>query len=110
MVHGDVVVFKAPQEHFSDFDGMLVKRVIGLPGDTIAMINGTVMRNGEAITEDYLKDGISMSYVGIAELIVPENELLVLGDNRLNSYDSRFWEGYTFSMDNVVGELLLFEK
>lgn len=87
---GDVIVFVS---HQKDADGKykkLVKRVIAVPGDTVAVEGGKVYINGEEINDDYTKDGITNGEVVPVE--VPEGSVFCLGDNRLHSTDSRFLE------------------
>ncbi len=84
---GDIVVFYPPvpgqeTEHY-------VKRLIGLPGDTIEVKNGTLYRNGAAVQEPYMKDKINYSY---GPVTVPENQYFFLGDNRNDSLDSHLWK------------------
>lgn len=83
---GDIVVFKAPPA--SKLDEALIKRVIGLPGDTVAIKNGYVYINGQPLDEPYELEKPRGNY---RALTVPENSLFVMGDNRNNSFDSRFW-------------------
>ncbi|MGP0129388.1 MAG: signal peptidase I [cyanobacterium endosymbiont of Rhopalodia musculus] len=86
---GDVVVFnptKALQE--KDFRDAFIKRVIGLPGETIEVKTGKVYVNGQAIKEKYISEDPNYDY---GPVTVPEREYLVLGDNRNNSYDSHYW-------------------
>ncbi|MCU6707192.1 signal peptidase I [Paenibacillus sp. J5C_2022] len=80
---GDIVIIYGDQ-----FDTRLVKRVIGLPGETIAMRNGTVYIDEEPLKEPYAK---GESFEGSLQmpLVVPEDEFFVLGDNRERSLDSR---------------------
>ncbi len=94
---GDVVVFKFPQEPDRDF----IKRVIGLPGERIRIENKTVYINDEPLDEPYVffLDPPGTSEPGLftsrrddmPELPVPEDHYFVMGDNRDNSHDSRFW-------------------
>lgn len=87
----DIIVFKAPG------DKNFIKRVIGMPGDKISMIEDRLMLNGEPIDETYLqKNRLVESQQGqgkltedFGEVIVPRGSYFVLGDNRLNSVDSR---------------------
>jgi signal peptidase I len=83
---GDTVVFWFPQDTTKSF----IKRVIGIPGDTVSVDDGTVIVNGKALVEAYIppeyRDGASM----IPERI-PEGFYFVLGDHRSSSYDSRMW-------------------
>lgn len=102
----DIIVFHAPAG--KDY----IKRVIGLPGDTIHYQNDTLYVNGEQIDEPYL-DELRQLYSGEAvtgdfqlvdvtgETIVPEDQLFVLGDNRRHSKDSR--DIGTIHIDEVIG-------
>lgn len=83
---GDIISFYPTV----DSDGNLyVKRVIGLPGETVVIEDGRVYINGEALEEPYIKNWTQ--YSGTYEFHVPEGHCLVLGDNRDDSYDSRNW-------------------
>jgi signal peptidase I len=87
---GQVVVFKYPVDPKRDF----VKRIIGLPGDQVSMEDGIVYVNGEALEEPYVRHHDSYD---MREITVPRNQYFVLGDNRPNSQDARFWpEGTKF--------------
>lgn len=89
---GSIYVFKYPVDRDRDF----VKRVIGIPGDVIDIRNGTVYINGTAIDEPYVKnkDTFTLRPNNIfpeVPFTVPEGKYLMLGDNRRNSADSRYW-------------------
>ncbi len=94
----EVIVFEPPAEtgHHEDF----IKRVIGLPGDMVEVKNGKVYVNGEALTEDYLKEAPNYNF-GPVE--VPANSLFVMGDNRNRSFDSHLWNTW-LSLDHVKGK------
>lgn len=80
---GEIIVFKNPADTSEQF----VKRVIGLPGDRVAIIQGVVYINDQPLAEDYT---LAPARVGFASQIVPDDTYFVLGDNRNNSEDSRF--------------------
>jgi signal peptidase I len=93
---GDIVVIKSP-------DGYnIIKRIIGLPHDKIAIIDDVTYVNGKTLREDYTK-GTS---VDVAEVTIPEGEVFVVGDNRTpgESLDSRDPNVGTFSIQNIIGE------
>jgi len=101
--HGDILAFLYPKDTHQTF----VKRVIGLPGDRIRMVDKQVIRNGLALSEPYtqhIDPGIDPSRDSFPELTVPPDKLFVLGDNRDNSLDSRYW-GFV-PRENVVGKPL----
>lgn len=83
---GDVVVFSPPAA--SQLDDELIKRVVGLPGDTLKMEDGILYVNNEPQNEPYIAEPIQYEF---PELVVPEGKMFVLGDNRNRSYDSHEW-------------------
>lgn len=95
---GEVVVFEAPRDPERDY----IKRVIGVPGDTIEILDGGVWRNGQRLNEPYLEDMPTEVYEGETSWQVPSDHLFVLGDNRIGSSDSRAWG--LVPVDNVVGK------
>jgi signal peptidase I len=94
--HGDVVVFDYPR----DPDQEYIKRIIGLPGDTVTIDNGHVYVNGQELDEPYIAAPARNS----GEWQVPGDQLFVMGDNRNNSQDSRNF-GFV-SMENVIGKAI----
>lgn len=125
---GDILVFLSPAK--PDMD--LVKRVVGIPGDRIRLEHGVLIRNGVALKEPYvIHDGTSIPYrddfpavvptemdgltpywsanlashVRNGELVVPPGNYFAMGDNRDNSYDSRYW-GFV-PEENIIGRPLL---
>ena len=96
-VRGDIVVFSFPMDPRQD----LIKRVIGLPGESISVQDGKVMINGVPLEEPY----IAAPPIYNDTWIVPEGQLFVLGDNRNESKDSHEW-GF-LPLENVVGRAVL---
>ncbi len=94
---GDVIVFRYPVNRRVRF----VKRVVGLPGETVAIRNGRVLVNGRPLAEAYLID-VTLGEFGPVR--VPPGRLFVLGDNRANSRDSRYPEVGMISCRDVVGK------
>jgi signal peptidase I len=127
--HGDIIVFRYPV----DINQTFVKRVIGVPGDRLKMVNRVVYRNGVQLNEPYtyhkfpydgtrdnfpgepspFAEGLQAQYqrdmlehhVVNGEIVVPPNSYFAMGDNRDNSLDSRYW-GFV-PRDNIIGKPLL---
>jgi signal peptidase I len=93
--HGDVIVFKYPNDESRDF----IKRIIGVGGDTVQVRDNRVWLNGKLIDEPYVFPGAFRStpsthcgyLYGCEALTVPPDSYFVMGDNRDNSQDSRYW-------------------
>ena len=104
---GDVVVFHAPpQAHCPTGTGCdFIKRIIGLPGDSVEIRDSMVFINGTQLEEDYLPSSV-MTYPGQfasnGAITVPEGHYFVMGDNRNHSSDSRAW-GFV-NVDELVGK------
>lgn len=99
---GDIVVFMNP--NLDDDKELLIKRVIGLPNETIDIVNGVVFVNGVEYAEDYISNNDEF-YNGTFE--VPEDSYFMLGDNRMYSIDSRYWTNSYVSEDKILGKALL---
>lgn len=97
---GDIIVF----DH-EEFDKHLVKRVIGLPGDEVLISGGKVYINGEELVEPYLPEKDNGSHD--EQFTVPTGKLLVLGDNRNYSNDSRFWNNPFVDIKKVYAKVIL---
>ena len=95
---GDIVVLRVPG-YGRD---MLIKRVIGLPGDTIQLQDGQVFLNGQVLDEPYIR---TPARGGHAEITIPESKVFVMGDNRNNSNDSRSFGA--IPLEDIVGRAWL---
>lgn len=103
--HGDVIVFKSTMLDENGNEKHLIKRVIGLPGDTIEIAGGYVIRNGETLDESYVAEAGASG--NMDPVIVEEGKLFVLGDNRQVSHDSRAPEIGQIEQDTIVGKVVL---
>lgn len=91
---GEVIIFKFPKDESRDF----VKRVIGLPGDSVEIIRGQLFVNGKHLDEPYITNRDNRTFNPV---VVPFEHYYVLGDNRLSSDDSRSWGAVP--LENVIG-------
>lgn len=98
---GDIIIFKYPDDETQKY----VKRIIGLPGDTVTIEDGEIYINGSATPyqESYLKEEWIIA-TGPYEFEVPEDSYLVLGDNRNDSKDARYWSNSYVSKDEIIGK------
>jgi len=87
---GDIIVFYMPEID----EEPLIKRVIGLPGETIEIRDGHVLINDQVLEEPYLQQG---TYPNRQPTLVPDQTVFAMGDNRGESYDSRYFGFVPFS-------------
>lgn len=98
---GDVVIFHYPD----DEEELYVKRVIGLPGEEVRIDDGKIYIDGSEtpLEEDYLKEEWTVA-TGPYLFEVPDDCYLVLGDNRNDSWDARYWDNKYVSIDKILGK------
>ena len=98
----DIVIFKYPD----DESQLFIKRLIGLPGETVEIKDGKVYIDGEYRPEanDYCPETPTGNY---GPYTVPENSYFMMGDNREYSRDSRFWNNTFVSFDEIVGKAVI---
>lgn len=98
---GDVVVFKYPNNPTINY----IKRVVGLPGETIRIEQGRVQVDGQLLNEPYLEEGkqtlVNRNTEATYEITIPDDKYFVLGDNRDHSSDSR--DGWLVPQNYIVG-------
>ena len=97
IVRGDTIVFWAPEDSSRSY----IKRVIGVPGDVVEIVNGTVVLNGQSLDEPYIIDD-NRDRMSMTRRIVEAGRYFVLGDHRNSSNDSRSWG--TVSRDAIYGK------
>ncbi len=114
IARGDILVFRSVDApplktlwqqslHVLSMDGNtpLIKRVVGLPGETIAVSEGTVFINGEPLKESYINEP---PFYEMAPVKIPDDHVFMMGDNRNNSADSHVWG--PLPIENVIGHAL----
>lgn len=102
--YGEIVVFHPPQSAFQNQVGLdpsipWIKRVVALPGDRVAVVDGQLFRNGRRTREPYALTATAT--LQMSEKKVPANSVFVLGDNRRNSVDSATWG--PLPVCNIIG-------
>lgn len=98
---GDIIIFHFPDDETQKY----VKRVIGLPGETVTIDDGKIYIDDSEtpLEEPYLKDKWVQA-TGPFEFEVPEDGYLVMGDNRNDSYDARYWDNTYVTTDEIIGK------
>ncbi len=101
---GDILVFNSLVPSEAERGIMLIKRVVGLPGETVQLIDQRVHIDGEALDESYTKEPCRARSCGDASWELGEDEYFVMGDNRNNSRDSRRFG--TVPLRKIVGQVI----
>jgi len=99
---GDIIMFKMPDNESKNY----LKRIIGLPGEQVEIIDGKVYINGneEPLAENYLNVVPTGSY---GPYVIPADSYFVMGDNRNRSYDSRYWDDKFVSKDQIIAKAIV---
>lgn len=101
---GDIVIFRYPDNE----EELYVKRVIGLPGETVAVRDGKIYVNGAEteLQENYLKESWTVA-TGPYDFEIPEDSYLVMGDNRNDSWDARYWTNSYVNRKKILGKAVV---
>ena len=97
ITRGEIVIFDS-----DEFKEMIIKRIIGLPGDHIVIHDGIVNINGNDIKEDYVNKDIEYNRT----FDVPKGKFFFMGDNRPNSADSRYWRNPYIDKEAIKGKVI----
>ena len=100
---GDIIIFNSEQTSNKEY----IKRIIGTSGDVVDIKNDGVYRNGEKLSEPYAQGNTHIGDNKISHFVVPDDCVLVFGDNREHSRDSRFMENPYISCSDITGKLIL---
>ena len=101
---GEVIIFRAPKDRELDY----VKRIIGLPGEKIMVSGNDVYLNDQKLKETYVPEKITNPGAFLTlnqDFLIPEDEYVVMGDNRTHSSDSREWG--TVNKDDIIGKVFI---
>ncbi|MDR1271932.1 MAG: signal peptidase I [Clostridiales Family XIII bacterium] len=101
---GDIVVFESSLVDENGIHKKLIKRIVGLPGDTLEIHDGYVWVDGKKLDEPFTRDGETIG--DMDEISIPENDYFVMGDNRLVSLDSRSPEVGLVREDDIIGKVI----
>jgi signal peptidase I len=99
----DIIVFPFQYKENTYY----IKRIIGLPGETVQILDGDIYINGEVLEEDYGKETMVVSGRAVNEIQLGEDEYFVLGDNRNRSEDSRFEEVGNIKRSDIIGRAFI---
>ena len=97
---GDIVVFTLGSDKTN-----YAKRIVGLPGEKIRFKNGRIYINDECLDESIYGNKNRYTFCE-KEFMIPENHYFVLGDNRMDSYDSRYWDNPYISKNDISGRII----
>lgn len=98
----DVVVFETNKNNNSHF---YIKRIIGMPGETVQIVDGDVYINGKVLSGTPFKEKIVTAGLASEEMVLEENEYFVMGDNANNSEDSRSANIGNVKRENIIGKI-----
>jgi signal peptidase I len=97
---GDIVIFYYPKDTSKSY----IKRIVGSPGELLELRGGKTFINGSPLDEPYLEPKLNQVEVDVGPVAIPEQHYFVMGDNRDNSSDSRFWG--TVPQSHVYGKVI----
>lgn len=99
---GDIVIFPFPDQE----DTIFIKRIIGLPGETVEIMEGAVYINGQKMNEIYINEPMNPEETA-GPFLVPEGCYFMMGDNRNHSADSRYWNEKFVKKEKIIGKAWL---
>lgn len=101
---GDIIVFKTDLKQDNGKEKDLIKRVIAIPGDHLVIMDSQVYLNDKLIEEPYIDNAYTS---GDVDIVIPDGEVFVMGDNRENSKDSRSEDVGLVNESDILGEVMI---